>query len=447
MTHIFLSVVFFITISLTYSLGTNSFSSLTSNPFTSLKKYTIGNGKTLKVGIMSDSQLIEKEDSKNYNFTDNLIRAFQVLKSHKVDTIIFAGDIGENGTDFAHQLFRNIFDKTYEGERKPILNIVMGNHDYWALPRNPSFLQKRFAEIIGEKPFSHKIINGYHFINWGSENGSYDKCNSNQHFFEPQIQNAIKDDPTKPVFVTTHLPPSGTVYGSDNWGNNQMTFLEKYPQVVTISGHSHYALTDERSIWQGAYTAINTQSVSYTELEEGKENGSIPTDEFGSRVPSIKNNMGLIMSLTEDKVEIQRISFSKNEFYKEPWIIDLPIDVNTFRYNTEKRKALSVSPQFIGKNDIRIIQKIIHGQKINQIFFKQAIHDDLVHSYRILFNNGKHITELLYFSDFYLMGEDRGQYIILKLPLTLSGKYDVAIYAIESFGKESEPIIGEVEIF
>ena len=57
------------------------------------------------------------------------------------------------------------------------------------------------------------------------------------------------------------------------------------------------------------------------------------------------------------------------------------------------------------------------------------------------------ITELLYFSDFYLMGEDRGQYIILKLPLTLSGKYDVAIYAIESFGKESEPIIGEVEIF
>ena len=233
---------------------------------------------------MSDSQLIEKEDSKNYNFTDNLIRAFQVLKSHKVDTIIFAGDIGENGTDFAHQLFRNIFDKTYEGERKPILNIVMGNHDYWALPRNPSFLQKRFAEIIGEKPFSHKIINGYHFINWGSENGSYDKCNSNQHFFELQIQNAIKDDPTKPVFVTTHLPPSGTVYGSDNWGNNQMTFLEKYPQVVTISGHSHYALTDERSIWQGAYTAINTQSVSYTELEEGKENGSIPTDEFGSRV-------------------------------------------------------------------------------------------------------------------------------------------------------------------
>ena len=40
-------------------------------------------------------------------------------------------------------------------------------------------MQKRFENYLGEKPFSHKVINGIHFINWSSENSSSDKSNTN----------------------------------------------------------------------------------------------------------------------------------------------------------------------------------------------------------------------------------------------------------------------------
>ena len=156
--------------------------------------------------------------------------------------------------------------------------------------------------------------------------------------------------------------------------------------------------------------------------------------------------MGIIMTVTNERVELQRISLESNKFYKDPWIIDIPVQISTFRYNTEKRTAESVAPKFEGENEIKIIKKTIGEATFNQITFKQATHNDLVQSYRIEFDNGTKVTKLLYFSDFFLMKEERGDNIILKLPTLKKTKYTVSIYAIESFGKESEPITGEIEI-
>ena len=153
------------------------------------------------------------------------------------------------------------------------------------------------------------------------------------------------------------------------------------------------------------------------------------------------------MNLYENRTEIQRISLSKDENYKEPWVINIPVDISTFRYDTEKRKKQSVAPVFEADKKIEVIEWEVGGGIVNQIKFKQAVQSDLVHSYRIILDNGTESKELLYFSDFFLMKEDRREYIILKLPNTvLSGKYTVTIYAIESFGKESEPLVGEITI-
>ena len=42
--------------------------------------------------------------------------------------------------------------------------------------------------------------------------------------------------------------------------------------------------------------------------------------------------MGLIMNVLDDKVEIQRISFEENKFYKDPWVIPYPVPINLNRY-------------------------------------------------------------------------------------------------------------------
>jgi hypothetical protein len=63
-------------------------------------------------------------------------------------------------------------------------------HDYWSEERpkiDPTKIeekQKLFEEKTKEKPFSHKVINGYLFINWSCENGTLEKPITNNEWFE-----------------------------------------------------------------------------------------------------------------------------------------------------------------------------------------------------------------------------------------------------------------------
>ena len=262
-------------------------------------------------------------------------------------------------------------------------------------------------------------------------------------WFEKQIDIALKDNDKKPIFVTTHFPPKNTVYGSEDWGEKNINkYFEKYPQIINFSGHSHFSLIDERSIYQKDYTAIQTQSLSYTELEEGKFNGSIPKDEYGEEMISAKNCMGLICDVNDNKVEIKRISFEKNEFYGEVWIVDIPIDKKNFRYLHEEMEKKSVKPYFVFENDDDKKIVVEKNKNKNIIKFKQAFHPNFVHSYKILFKdiNGKEYS-YLYFSDFYLMPSDRKKIISFCLNDNLKGNFNVKIYAIESFGKISDNYI------
>ena len=157
---------------------------------------------------------------------------------------------------------------------------------------------------------------------------------------------------------------------------------------------------------------------------------------------SAKNFMGLICEVNEKEDLIKRISFEKNLFYGENWIIDIPIDKNTFRYLYDVRKNKSNKPKFIFEKDE---DRKVFVEKINDkniIKFKQATHENFVHSYKIIFkdNNNKE-EEYLYFSDFFLMPSDRKDIISLGLVENLKGKYNIRIYAIESYGKESENFI------
>ena len=430
------------------------------NPYEEkILNYSIGDKKTLKVGIISDSQIIpsaKKEDEWLKIFSLQLKRSLEILKLHKIEVLIFAGDLTDSGTEYAYDEILSIYNSVYKSEEeKPIFNYIMGNHDYWlSYMENGKFspksgdtkeLQFLFYNKMKEKPFTHKVINGYHFINWGSENGSMDEPNQNIEWVENQIKMSLKDDKTKPIFITTHFAPKSTVYGSNEYGTQTITnVLKKYPNIIHFSGHSHYSLLDERSIWQKEFTSVQTQSVSYTELEPGFENGPIPRDEYGSLQISAKNYMGLIMNINEDKVEIQRISFVNDILYEKPWIIDLPIDINNFKYTYEKRIEERNKPKFIFENDNDKNIIFENDEKIKDgiaFKFKAAYHENFVQRYKMqLINEKNEIIEKLYSSDFFLLPQDRKNILRFKLKKDniSKGKYHVKIFAIESFGKESE---------
>ena len=110
----------------------------------------------------------------------------------------------------------------------------------------------------GESPWSHKVLNGYHFIGLSPVNGSMkdDAYEGKLEWAEEEIQKAIAAAPDRPVFVITHNNPKDTVYTSDDYGDSKLDALfAKYPQVISISGHTHASILDERSISCLLYTS------------------------------------------------------------------------------------------------------------------------------------------------------------------------------------------------
>ncbi|NMP38339.1 MAG: hypothetical protein GX051_09530 [Clostridiales bacterium] len=431
------------------------------------KSYTIGDGASVKVGILSDTQLPSGGRSDSSQITA-LKSTLEYLKNQQVEAIILAGDFTDLGTKSAWQSFKDTYDGVFS-DNKPVPVFAMGNHDYW-LPMfkdcfeiaTPAKMQKRFTSYTGEYPYSHKVINGFHFIVWSSSDGSYDLSYNDDKWIRAQLDAAVADTPGKPIFVITHLHPSDTVYGSDDWGNKDIyNVLKDYPQVVSFSGHSHYALCDERSVWQGEFTAINTQTTDYIELESGKFNGTIPVDAYGNDACHYPTCM--IMDVNSEKITINRVAVNSGESIKEPWVIGAPFgDKSSFTYTSEARIKSNTAPYFTGESDIGIYnEKDKDGKAISVIKFNAAADDDFVHSYRLEFldengtalpftetkydgaekENAKEINKIEYFSDFALGLDKMSQKSALRLPDNIPGAaVKIRITAMDTWGKESNSI-------
>ena len=459
--HIILCIFLFI----------NLFSKISSyNPYDEIKNYTVGDGVNLKIAILSDSQLPTKAYEADWDifktYIDNLHKALTKIKSENVDVIVYAGDSVHAGTEYSFNLFKSIWEQyfPFNDANSPILNIILGNHDYY--PKNPDYpnhedderddpavLQERFEKYYGEKPFSHKVINGIHFINWSSENSSSDKSNTNVAWAKEQIEIALKDDPTgnsKPIFVTTHLGPIWTCYGTDLWGNKDvLDTIKDYQNVISISGHSHYSIIDDKSIWQGQFTAIQTQSTSYIELEPGTENGSIPRDELNDYFVSRKNPMGYFVYINSNEVRFKRFSYASNNYFLPDWVYPLPIYKKNFIYDFESRKEKT---PLIGWKENQIIEvsneMSVDDEKIGIIQFNKPECETVAVKYKVLFKNSN-IKEktYLFFSDFYLMPDMRQEYLKLKIPKEIyeeKGQYIVQIWAIDTWGRFSTNYIMDV---
>ena len=433
------------------------------NPYADLTEYTVGDGTNLKIAVLSDSQLPTKPEEAEWDifktYIDNLHKALTKIKSENVDVIIYAGDAVHAGTEYSFNLFKTIWEQYFPfGDPKsPILNFILGNHDYY--PKNPDYpnhedderddpiiFQERFEKYFGEKAFSHKVINGIHFINWSSENSSNDKSNTNTAWAKEQIEIALKDDPTgnsKPIFVTTHLVPIYTCYGTDLWGNKDvLETIKDYQNVISLSGHSHYSIIDEKSIWQGQFTAIQTQSTSYIELEPGTENGSVPRDEYNNYFASRKNPMGYFVYINKNEVRFKRFSFTSDDYFYPDWVYPLPIDKKNFVYDFESRKEQTALIAWEGNHKIELTNEIsVDNEKIGIIKFDQPEGDTVPVKYKVIFRDPSgYEKEYLYFSDFYLMPESRHEYIRLKVPKDIyenKVKYEVSVWAIDTWGRNS----------
>lgn len=399
------------------------FASCNVNVNTQVKTFNLEK-ESFKVGIISDSQLSPKGEEDEYY--RNLKQAFTVLKTRGVDMIIFAGDVGDLSKKPAYELYNKAINSVF-AEDKPIFQTIMGNHDYWY--DAVSSCRSRFEKTIGTSPWTHYVVNGIHFIGASPASGDMDNGNKGSaKWLKEQIEKAIADNPNKPIFVTTHVGAQNTMYGSDEWGDKSLyETLKSYPQVVNFSGHSHYSVLDERSIHQEAYTSIQTQSVSYIELERGKENGTIPPN--ASITP-----MGYVMDVFSDKFEIHRINFAskygvegKEEKYS--WILPMSLNKDSFTYTFDARKENNLAPTMTSETG-----EVVKEEGKTYLSFASGSDDDFVHSYKMEWSNGKN---QLYFSDYYNGLDDMAKTSKIEVLNMKKGTYSVKVYAIDTWGAVS----------
>ncbi len=213
----------------------------------------------LRFVACSDIHLNGDENQENAirfaNLINDMYEYSENAEYKNLDAIIVAGDFTGGGAEKEYEVYNKILAENVKEDTQVLT--ILGNHEFIDYRDvDPTVGYDVFKKFINEDVDTDVVINGYHFIGVSYDDDGKSFTGKIQ-WLEERLWNATQEDPDKPIFVYQHPHPSLTVYGSGNWGDMTIrTILNKYPQVVDFSGHSHYAASDPRSIWQGEFTAV-----------------------------------------------------------------------------------------------------------------------------------------------------------------------------------------------
>ncbi|MDR2999299.1 MAG: chitobiase/beta-hexosaminidase C-terminal domain-containing protein [Microbacterium sp.] len=224
------------------------------------------------------------------------------------DLIVANGDqINDNDGSTApdHRVVKTIFDENMTRlgiEDTPVL-MSHGNHDV-----GNADMAKYYGDWFPNSAggYYERTIGDHTFLVIDTERYS----GAQRKWLQTRLTelSARPEALSKPVFVIGHRPTASTVHDGAQSSNPALTAdLAQHPQVVYFSGHSHLNLNDERSIWQGAFTAVNDGSMSYTETPHDAYQvyGDALWDEY-----TIPTAQALHVEVYGDRTEIERINFA-----------------------------------------------------------------------------------------------------------------------------------------
>ena len=326
-----------------------------------------------------EEQRLEELFAVSYDYADN----YDGYKG--LDGIFFAGDVTDRGTEFSLQKF---FSRVRKFAREgTVVRATMGNHEFYD---NAELIEFRFLKASGYETIdTHLELGGYHFIFVSPDGNGKSYSKAKQDFLAAELEKAAKADPTgcKPIFVFQHQPNSNTVYGSTtSWGVEELApIIEKYPQVVDFAGHSHFPMNDPRSIWQGAYTALNTGTLSYYEMDLAGAKGDyvFPTDREGGWAENASGirDAGQFYIVEVDKNHAIRLlgyDLLSDGWMMEPLTIRCVDETACFTY-TNDRADVSAPPAFAADAAAAAVETLPDGR--TQFRFPQASGEDPVQNY------------------------------------------------------------------
>lgn len=387
------------------------------------------------------------------------------------DAILLGGDI----TDWARfdktpnletankqiNMFRDSMEANWDKENTALF-FTMGNHD-------SSVGQERedlFYTILGSSYYAwdvntsdelwstgcrHAKINGFDFLTM-----SWDYTDENQNqtieaieWMENKLRaiTTAPDYTNKPIFFLSHVPFGDTVYGSEGMSERVNKYklynvMKKYPQLVALSGHSHYPLDNEKFVYQSDFTHMQAATTSYIDMPG---NGFVLDGGYkvgGALMPSdLIQSMGLRLEVDSGyNIRVTRLNFlhGVRQMYDQI-IIPAPDLVNKthLSYYSEARTQRTPAPQF---REGSAVEADYISETDMQVTFDTCVSEGRVQYYVIDFEHSSRVDTFKSYQGGWRYTSDE-QVPLTKTVLLEDFKavkpYTVKVRAVDSFGNES----------
>ena len=332
----------------------------------------------LRIGIVSDIHFYRNKEHTGLRKWWNeelFIHALEYFRDREVDGVLIPGDLTVDGSELELSAVAAAWEKVFpncvgkSGARvEPMF--IRGNHDV----RTGAFKQcwERLFHRPADEMFSHWEVKGYHFLgaHWAGPKGT-PGTKATVDSLAPTF------DPKKPFFFFQHPHPKSTTVGEFVWGHDAgeaTAALSAYPNAFAISGHSHHPLTDERSLWQGAFTSLNAASLRYPgvgleEFDEAFENTTLrerhphPEIDQAKMMPKAglgDSHPGLMMNVYDDSIVLERRDFLYDCPFGDDWVVPFPVDPSSAPFAFARRGQTFPAPQFPSVPSVK-------GQRLNAL--------------------------------------------------------------------------------
>ena len=311
----------------------------------------------LRLGVLADIH-ISAEDGDFHKFGDTEIfkRALRWFRDQDVDGVIIAGDMADNGVVSQLKKVAEAWYEVFPGDRgrdggKVEKLFVCGNHDVegqhydsfavrfhepesfkadWVVSDIKGVWQRLFREPY--EPIWMKRVKGYQII--GAHWDKWEGVRALEKWF---ADNDGRIDRHQPFFYIQHALPKNTCFGDRAWGQDNgcsVRALSKFPNAVSICGHSHYPLTDDRFIWLDGFTSIQCPSLRYG------SSGNVailnpPKTKLkacnGSSTSLWNTRQGLMIDVYGSEMKIVCRDFQNNEYVRGDIVLPVPFERAAFK--------------------------------------------------------------------------------------------------------------------
>lgn len=322
-----------------------------------------GGTPNLRLGVASDIHI-----SGMWRQDIELEKTLRWFDAEKVDAVMVPGDIAHSGLISELETFASVWNRVFPGDRggdgRPVEKLfVTGNHDLdaWWVKGDAAKLERTlFSYGDNRRKVWERLFHEEYLPVWKKTVKGYTFVGAQWPKPQPPVEAWFREHAeelrgTKPFFYVQHAHPKGTCHqGRASTDDGTSTrVLSAFPNAVAITGHSHQTLTDESSVWQGAFTSIGAGCLR----SACDDRWDFPYD---SRWPfySPKRKMNrmkplsgeegrcaLLIDVFDDRLVVHRRSVAYGMPLGDDWCVPLPATKGG-PFDTEVRKASGAAPEF-----------------------------------------------------------------------------------------------------